>query len=178
MLQHNKIHNFFKQAGWKQTYIKVLDLDEYNFLVYVFFIWNHLRSQNSIWSSHILNFIFCELYKQHQVKKMIKRKIVALNVIYNIVVDNIFIGNQLGYQICIGSSKISQFKISNVLRWKIDQNERHSSRWELQFCSWWPFHLKIFEVPKVWLKFAHFEIQIVQTTSDGETTNIKVIDLD
>ena len=37
MLQHNKIHNFFKQARWKQTYIQVLDLDEYNFLFYVFF---------------------------------------------------------------------------------------------------------------------------------------------
>jgi hypothetical protein len=40
------------------------------------------------------------------------------------------------------------------------------------------FYLKSFEVAKVWLKFWQFEIQICQTTSDGETTKIKVTDLD
>jgi hypothetical protein len=40
------------------------------------------------------------------------------------------------------------------------------------------FILRSSNVLKVWLKFPQFEIQIGQTTSDSETTNIKVVDFD
>jgi hypothetical protein len=40
------------------------------------------------------------------------------------------------------------------------------------------FSFKSIKVPKVWLKFRHFKIQIGQTISVGETTNIKFVDLD
>jgi len=60
----------------------------------------------------------------------------------------------------------------------MNQNQSYRSRWELQLCSWWLFHLKLLDVPTVWLKFWRFEIQIYQTTTDGKTINIKVVDLD
>ena len=66
MLQHNKIHNFFKQNRMKTNFIFVVD---------DFFIWNCLRSQKSVWSSYILKFIFFELYKQPQIKKWSKTKL-------------------------------------------------------------------------------------------------------
>jgi hypothetical protein len=64
------------KADENKLYIKVVDVDEiYNFLVDDFFIWNHLQSQNSVWSAQILKFNFFELYKRLQMEKRSKLKL-------------------------------------------------------------------------------------------------------
>jgi len=77
-------------------------------------------------------------------------------------------------------SKFSQFKTRNFQTISNEKmrNQSYISRWELQLYSWWLFHLKSFVVLKLCFKFSQFEIQICETTSDGETSKTKVVDLE
>jgi len=70
---------------------------------------------------------------------------------YNFVGDNFF----------IRSSKFFKFKIFKR-PWLLLMN----------------FQFKSFDVPKVWLKFWRFKIQIYRMTLDGEMNKIKLVDLD
>jgi hypothetical protein len=63
---------------------------------------------------------------------------------------------------------------------KIDQNQSCRSQWEVENYNFIVddcFHLKSFDVLKVWVKLSQFKIQIYQTTSNGKTTKTKVVDL-
>jgi hypothetical protein len=86
-----QILNCPKKFGWRNNQNKVVDLDElYNFVVTDFFIWNHLESHNSIWSSYILKFKFWVIQTKLD-GEMTKTKIVDLDKLYNFVVDDLLI---------------------------------------------------------------------------------------
>ncbi len=56
-------------SGEEMIKIEVINLDElYNFVVDVFFNWNHLVFENVAWSCHNLKFIF-KLFKQSHIEK-------------------------------------------------------------------------------------------------------------
>ena len=82
---------------------------------------------------------------------MIENKVKDLAMIYNFVGDNFFIRSSKFF-------KLQIFKRSRLLLMN--------------------FQFKSFKVPKVWLKFWRFEIQIYRMTSDGEMNKIKLVDLD
>ena len=67
---------------------------------------------------------------------------------------------------------------SNKVRWKQTLYQSCRSRRDRQLYSWWLFHLKSFVVLKLCFKFSQFKIQICETTSNGETSKTKVVDLD
>ena len=45
--------------------------------------------------------------------------------------------------------------------WRNYQYKSCKSRWVVQLCCWWLFHLKSLTVPKICLKLSYFEIQIL-----------------
>ena len=67
---------------------------------------------------------------------------------------------------------------SNKVGWKNEQNKSCRSRWFLQLCCWWPFHLKSFSVPNFCSKLSNFEIKILNYKKIWRNDQIKVVHLD
>jgi len=104
---------------------------------------------------------------------MTKTKVVDLDDFYNFVVDDLFIWNHLVPQNSIRSSQILKFKfwIIKKLIWRNDQNKSYTSRWVAQLFCWQLFHLKSFVIPKFYLKFLYFKIQILNCSHNLERRN-------
>jgi hypothetical protein len=69
------------------TKTKIVDLDEiYNFVSGIFFIWNHLWSQNSVWSSYIVKFNFLTIQINSD-EEATNTKFVDHEEIYNLFDD-------------------------------------------------------------------------------------------
>jgi hypothetical protein len=94
----------------KMTKTNDIDLDEfYNFVVYDLFIWNHLLSKIYVRISHNLKFKFWIVQTKSD-KKLIKTKVVDLDELYNFVVADFSIWNNLLFQNSIWSFSILKFK--------------------------------------------------------------------
>jgi hypothetical protein len=73
--------------------------------------------------------------------------------------------------------EIQNLNCSNQVTWKDDQNESGRCRWFLKLCSEQYFHLKSFYYGKPCLNFPNLNFEFFKTTSDGETTKAKVVEL-
>ena len=67
--------------------------------------------------------------------------------------------------------------VENDLRWRNGQNKSCRSQKVMQLCSRQCFHLKSFIQGKLRLNVLIFEIQILQTASDGQMIQTKVVGL-
>jgi hypothetical protein len=69
----------------------------------------------------------------------------------------------------VRSSQILNY--SKKLKWRNDQNKSGTSQWVAQLFCWQLFHLKSFVIPKFYLKFLYFEIQIFHCSHNLERRN-------
>jgi hypothetical protein len=65
---------------------------------------------------------------------------------------------------CCSIVKLITSPIQVRWRWTLYQSFR--SRWDLQLCSWWPFHLKSSMVPKISLKCHIFKFNFLNYPSN------------
>jgi len=109
--------------------------------------------------------------------EMTKTKVVDLKKLYNFVVDNFFIWNHLSMKKSREFAHIWNSNFSNDLGWRNNQNKSCSSQKIMQLYSWRLFSFEIIYPRKSHMNFLTFEIRIFQTTSDGEMTKTKFVDL-
>lgn len=105
-----KLRTFRIKMDENILYIKIVDLEEIdNFVFDDFFIWNHLWSQNFVWSCRQhFKILKNQNFQTNSNEKSTKTRVIDFNENNSFVVDNFINKNHLLSQFCIWSLKFEE----------------------------------------------------------------------